>query len=222
MADPSLDNNHAAHSTENGQTQGRQKKSVRWLAGLDRSQTPTETTSKAPLRVWTIPNAIGFIRLALIPVFLLLAFSSDDGKSTAAAIVYLSIAVADYFDGVAARLTGQYSRLGALLDPLIDRLLIISAIVVTWHFELLPRWALAVLLVRELLVLILARWGLKRGMELKINWFGRLGVWPIMAAPFFAMVGAQTFAEVLLYIGLVFVVIATALYFRDGYRQTQR
>ena len=43
---------------------------------------------------------------------------------------------------MAARITGQYSRLGALLDPLTDRLLVPARRVVAWHFELLPRWAL--------------------------------------------------------------------------------
>ena len=51
---------------------------------------------------------------------------------------------------MAARVTGQYSRLGALMDPVIDRLLaILAGVVVCWHFELLPRWALAVLVARE-------------------------------------------------------------------------
>jgi cardiolipin synthase len=50
---------------------------------------------------------------------------------------------ADYLDGFAARLTGQYSRLGALLDPIVDRLLVISGMVVAWRFSLLPRWAIA-------------------------------------------------------------------------------
>jgi phosphatidylglycerophosphate synthase len=57
----------------------------------------------------------------------------------------------DYADGIAARVTRQYSRLGALMDPVTDRLLVVSGVVVTWHFDLLPRWALAVLAVRELL-----------------------------------------------------------------------
>ena len=48
----------------------------------------------------------------------------------------------DYLDGITARVTGQYSRLGTLLDPLVDRLLVLCGVVVTWHFDLLPRWAL--------------------------------------------------------------------------------
>ena len=57
----------------------------------------------------------------------------------------LAIAAGDYLDGFLARVTGQYSRMGALLDPLVDRLTILAGAVVCWHFELLPRWALALL-----------------------------------------------------------------------------
>ena len=54
--------------------------SVRRLLGLDRSgPPPPQTQAGQPLRPWTIPNAIGFLRLALIPVFLGLALSSSDG-----------------------------------------------------------------------------------------------------------------------------------------------
>ena len=78
----------------------------------------------APLRPWTIPNAIGYVRLALIPVFLVLALSSESGTDALPAVLFAVIGWSDYLDGIAARVTGQYSRLGALLDPLVDRLLV--------------------------------------------------------------------------------------------------
>jgi CDP-diacylglycerol--glycerol-3-phosphate 3-phosphatidyltransferase len=193
----------------------------RRLSGLDRSgPPPPETLAGSPLRPFTIPNAIGFVRLALIPAFLAIAFSSDDGTGALPAIVFGVVGWGDYADGIAARVTGQYSRLGALMDPVVDRLLVISGVVVCWHFELLPRWALAVLIARELVVVVLARVGLSRGMELKINWPGRLAVWPVMSAIFFALVGLETLAEVLLYVGLVLALVATAMYLRDGLRNT--
>ena len=114
------------------------------LFGIDRSgPPPQQTRSDQPLNPWTIPNAIGFVRLALIPVFLIIAFGSDDGEDALAAVLFAVIGWADYLDGFAARLTGQYSRLGALLDPIVDRLLVISGMAVCWNFELLPRWAIA-------------------------------------------------------------------------------
>jgi cardiolipin synthase len=189
------------------------------LFGLDRSGAPPpETRAGSPLRPWTIPNAIGFARLALIPVFLVVAFSSGDGTGALPATLFAVIGWGDYADGIAARLTGQYSRLGALMDPITDRLLVVSGVVVSWHFELLPRWALAVLAVRELLMVVLGELALSRGLELRINWPGRLAVAPVMGSFFFAMAGLQTLGRVLLYVGLALALLASVLYVRRGLR----
>lgn len=191
--------------------------SRRRLFGIDRSgPNPEATRSGQPLNPWTIPNAIGLLRLLGIPVFLILALSSRTGRDTAATILYAVIAWADYLDGFAARLTGQYSRLGALLDPVIDRLLIIAGVVVAFDFSLLPRWALIIAVAREVLMLVLSRLALARGLEIEINWFGRIGVAPMMGAPFFAMAGVHWLALVMLYVGLVLALTATALYVRRG------
>jgi cardiolipin synthase len=195
----------------------------RRLFGLDRSgPPPTATLSSQPLNPWTIPNAIGFVRLLAIPVFLILALSSDDGQDTAATILFAAIGWADYLDGFAARLTGQYSRLGALLDPIVDRLLVVAGMVVAWDFSLLPRWAIAVVVARELFMLGLSRYGLRRGVELKINWPGRIGVAPTMGAPFFAMAGVHWLALIMLYSGMALSLTATVLYVRRGLSEARR
>jgi phosphatidylglycerophosphate synthase len=192
---------------------------ARRLFGLDRSgPPPAATLAGAPLNPWTLPNAIGFARLALIPVFLVVALSSGDGVGPGPAVLFAVIGWGDYADGMAARVTRQYSRLGALMDPVTDRLLVICGVVVCWHFELLPRWALAVLVARELAMIALARHGLRRGVELRINWPGRLAVAPVMGGLFFPMTGLQRLGEIMLYVGLVLALLATALYLRDGAR----
>ena len=188
----------------------------RRLSGLDRSgPAPAETRRDAPWRVWTIPNAIGFVRLALVPVFLVTAFRSEEGTDALPAILFAVIAWGDYADGIAARVTGQYSRFGALMDPLVDRLLVVAGVVVVWHFDTLPRWALVVLALRELAMLVLAELALRRGAEAQINWPGRIAVWPIMSAIMAALIGWETFGAILLYVGLFFALWATALYVRD-------
>jgi cardiolipin synthase len=187
------------------------------LFGLDRSgPPPPQTLAGEPLRPWTIPNAIGFTRLALIPVFLVVALSSEDGVDALAATLFAVIGWGDYADGIAARVTRQYSRLGALMDPVTDRLLVVSGVVVCWRFDVLPRWALAILVARELLMVALGRYGLTHGVELRINWPGRVSVAPLMGALFFAMAGLGGVAEVLLYIGLALALVASALYVRSG------
>lgn len=201
---------------------GRRPLTKRRLFGLDRSGPPPSATGPdQPLRPWTIPNAIGYARLAGIPVFVVVALNSHHGQSALAVVLFSIIAWADYLDGFAARLTGQYSRLGALLDPLVDRLLVVAAMAVAWHFELLPRWAIAVVIARELTMLVLSRLALSRGVELRINWPGRLGVAPTMAAPAVAMAGGHWLAQVFLYIGIALALTATALYIRDGVRQVR-
>ena len=187
------------------------------LLGLDRSgPAPAETASGRPLRPWTVPNAIGFARLALIPVFLVSAFEATHGEGALPATLFAVIGWGDYADGIAARLTRQYSRLGALMDPLTDRLLVICGVVVCWNFALLPRWALALLAARELAMVVLARYGITRGVDLRINWPGRLAVAPVMGSFFFAMAGLGGLGEVLLYVGLGLALLATAMYVRDG------
>ena len=192
----------------------------RRLAGLDRSGPPPPQTLRGePWNPWTIPNAICAARFALIPVFLGLALGSSSGTDALPATIFAVIAWSDYFDGMAARVTGQDSRLGALLDPLVDRLLVVSGLAVCWHFELLPRWAIAVLVGRELLLLVMGLLAQRRGLELKINWPGRLAVWPTMSAIFGGLVGWTGAATILLYIGLVLAWFAVVLYVRDGLAQ---
>lgn len=189
----------------------------RRLFGIDRSGPPPQATlSDRPLNPWTLPNAIGFVRLAAIPVFLAVALSSHHGRDALAVALFAAIGWGDYLDGLVARLTGQFSRLGAMLDPIVDRLLVISGMVVAWRFELLPRWAIAVVIARELVTLALSRYGLARGVELKINWAGRLGVAPTIGAPVFAMAGVHWLALVMLYVGMALALLATVLYVQSG------
>jgi cardiolipin synthase (CMP-forming) len=198
----------------------RDRLTVRRLVGLDRSgPPPPETRAGAPLRPWTLPNLIGYVRLALIPVFLVVALGTRDGRSAVAAALFAVIGWGDYLDGITARVTRQYSRMGALLDPVVDRLLVVAGLVVCWRFELLPRWALAVLAARELFMLAAGRYFLSRGGDIAINWPGRLAVAPVMGAPFFAMAGAHGVALACLYVGMALALLATALYVRDGRRR---
>ena len=195
----------------------------RRLVGLDRSAGPPPQTRRGePLNPWTLPNAIGFLRLALVPLFLLVGLSSGDGHSGLAFALFAVIAWSDYFDGMAARITGQYSRLGALLDPLTDRLLVVSGALVAWHYETLPRWALVVLAARELFMLALTQLALHRGIDLSVSMLGRWAVWPVMSALALALLTEGSVLDVILYVGLAMTLAATARYLQDGVRALRK
>jgi len=162
---------------------------------------------------------VGYLRLAAIPVFLYLALDSGDGRTAAASTIYLAIALGDYVDGLLARATGQYSRMGALLDPIVDRLTVLAGVVVCWRFELLPRWALGLLAVREVAVLVLAQVGLRRGVDLEINWIGRASVWLTMGGIFLTLVADYWIGPAMFYVGLAATLVASALYLKAGLRR---
>ena len=194
--------------------------SARRLLGFDRSgPPPPQTAGDAPLRPWTIPNAIGYARAALIPVILILAYSSRHGTGAGAGICFFIAAGGDYADGIAARITGQYSRLGSILDPVLDRLLAVGGLAICWSFELLPRWLVAVVVAREALMLALGQAWVRRGLALRINWPGRIAVGPTMFGIWLALIGVRAVAEGFLGAGISLALIATALYIRDGRRQ---
>lgn len=194
--------------------------SARRLFGLDRSgPPPPQTEPGAPLRPWTLPNAIGYLRAALIPAILVLEYSSRSGTDAAAGICFFVAGAGDYADGIAARVTGQYSRLGALLDPVLDRLLALSGLAVCWSYELLPRWLVAVVLAREVLMLAVGQAWVRRGLALRINWPGRIAVGPTLFGIWLALLGVRAVGEGFLYAGITLALVATGYYFRDGLRQ---
>jgi cardiolipin synthase len=191
--------------------------SRRRLFGIDRSgPLPRATRRGAPLRPLTIPNLVGYLRLAAIPVFLYLAWESGDGRYAPATLVYVAITTGDYLDGFLARATGQYSRMGALLDPIVDRAAVLAGAAVCWHFELLPRWALAVLAVREVVTLVLAQLALRRGIDIEVNWIGRIGVFAVFGSIGLSLMIDSAWIDGLFIVGVAISVAATWVYVRAG------
>ena len=110
-------------------------------------------------RVWTLPNALSVLRLLGVPLFLwLLLGPQADGWAVA---VLMAAGVSDWADGKLARILGQSSRLGALLDPAADRLYIVATLVAFVLRDVVPLWLVAALVARELVLgvlLLVLRW----------------------------------------------------------------
>jgi CDP-diacylglycerol--glycerol-3-phosphate 3-phosphatidyltransferase len=76
-----------------------------------------------------LPNVLTLVRILLIPVFVMLLIDPTPDRALAAAIVFVVAAVTDLLDGYVARKTGQITKLGRLLDPIADKLLVLSALI---------------------------------------------------------------------------------------------
>lgn len=111
------------------------------------NKTSTEEISNA---IFTMPNVISFIRLCMVPVFLFLLF---DGYDIAATAVYAIAAITDFLDGQIARRTHTVSKLGKLLDPAVDTLLMIVGVIGLVLVGRLPAWIAVLVFARELLLL---------------------------------------------------------------------
>ena len=122
-----------------------------------------KTSEQVSNEIFTLPNIISFIRLCLIPAYFVLLL---EGYSVLAAILFAIAASTDWVDGQIARRTNTVSRLGQLLDPAVDRILMITAVVGLLLVGRLPLWIILLVLLRDGLLLIggailLARWHIR-------------------------------------------------------------
>ena len=102
-----------------------------------------------------LPNAITLGRVALVPVFLVLAYRDSGAAAVAAFIVFLVASLSDSLDGYLARRDGTVSRFGEFLDPFADKLLVGAALVVLVDTRDFPLWAALLIAAREIAVQLL-------------------------------------------------------------------
>jgi cardiolipin synthase len=173
--------------------------------------------------VLTIPNALTFLRFLGIPLFVILAQSGDhDGW----AILVLAIGGAtDYFDGKLARALNQESKFGEIADPTIDRLYIAATLVVLFMRDAIPLWLIAVLVIRDLSMAILAAvLQLKGQPPLTVTYLGKAATFNLLYAfPFLLLALSDSWYGTLAFIfGWAFAIWGVGLYCATalGYFQT--
>jgi cardiolipin synthase len=123
-------------------------------------------------KILTLPNLISLVRLLLVPVFFMLLIVYND--SLLAAIIFIVAASTDFLDGLVARSTGSVSRLGQKLDPAVDRVLILSAVVAVFLTGRVVLWVLALLVLRDFcmfLVTLYLKWA--KGLPFTVIFIGK-------------------------------------------------
>jgi cardiolipin synthase len=149
------------------------------MAGADRIQVSS--------RILTVPNLLSFIRLGMVPVFLVFIIV---GADFAALIVLVISSVTDYLDGIIARNFQQVSRLGQLLDPAADRLFIFAALVGLCVRDIIPLWLVVVIVGRDFMLaalgIILANHGYG---PLPVHHLGKVATFSLLFALPILMLG---------------------------------
>ena len=145
-------------------------------------------------RILTVPNALTAIRLACLPVFVVLITQPNGSGRLAAAALLAALGITDGLDGYIARHFHQVSSLGRAADPLVDRVLVLTAVIATVAVGAIPVWLVVVVLAREALVLagsaILLLAGAKR---IDVSWAGKAGTFGMMVALPLFIVGDAPF-----------------------------
>ena len=102
--------------------------------------------------LWSAPNIITLVRIAAIPVFLVFTYYESRLNSFVAALVYSATAATDFLDGWVARRKNLVTVIGKFLDPLADKLIAMSALVMLVHLGRVAAWVVIVVLGREFIV----------------------------------------------------------------------
>lgn len=186
-------------------------------------------------KIFTIPNLLSTIRLCMIPVFLWLLFNDYNLPAT---IVFAVAASTDWVDGQVARRTNSVSKLGQLLDPFVDRLLMISGVLGLFLVGRLPLWIIVFVVARDLLMLaggsyLISRWRVRvpviylgkfattclyvgfAGILLDAPLLEGLGVVDAAWLPGFCA-GVYSWGYWFAYVGLALCVITTTYYIAKG------
>jgi len=101
---------------------------------------------------WNLPNAISLLRIFTAPILILLLISPDKKTNLIAAIVFAVASLTDWLDGYLARKMGLETTFGKFLDPLADKLLIATALVMLIPMGRVPVWMAALIIGREIAV----------------------------------------------------------------------
>ncbi|WP_282782403.1 MULTISPECIES: CDP-alcohol phosphatidyltransferase family protein [unclassified Nocardia] len=144
-------------------------------------------------RILTVPNVLSVIRLVGVPVFLwLLLVREADGWAFALLVVS---GVTDFLDGKLARLLDQSSRLGALLDPLVDRLYLLATLGGFLIRDILPWWVVAILIGRD--VILTVTLGVYKRRDLpppEVIYLGKAATFALMSALPWLLAGQMDWA----------------------------
>ncbi|MDP9433304.1 MAG: CDP-alcohol phosphatidyltransferase family protein [Actinomycetota bacterium] len=155
---------------------------------MTRPPVPASASAAAP-DIWNIPNALSVLRLLLVPVFLwLILVLHADG---AAAIVLAVSGFTDYLDGKLARAWGQISRFGQLLDPIADRLYVLTAVAALTIRDVVPLELTLVLLARDVALTALIPLLRRRGYgPLQVHYLGKTATFALLASFPLVLLGA--------------------------------
>jgi CDP-diacylglycerol--glycerol-3-phosphate 3-phosphatidyltransferase len=175
-----------------------------------------------------VPNLLSISRILAVPVFVVLMLEPTPGRSLWAGVVFALASITDWFDGYYARKWDQITKIGKLLDPLADKILIVSALIVLLNSdpELVPAWMVIVIIGREIAVTGLRAKAAAEGIIIAADTLGKYKVGAqITAILSFVLVHAVggtllvLLGTAMLWISVLLALLSGGQYFIDYWRK---
>jgi cardiolipin synthase len=176
-----------------------------------------------PWNVWTVPNGVSLLRLLGIPLFLWLVLVVEADVWAFAVLVVAG--ASDWVDGYLARKLDQRSRLGVLLDPLVDRLYILATLVGLALRDIIGWWLVAILVGRDVVLLLLVPLLRRAGrVAVPVTYVGKAGTFALLWGFPVLLLGSLpgVWGSVLSAFGWAFALWGTFLYWWAGVRYAQQ
>ena len=164
-----------------------------------------------------LPNKLTLFRIFLIPVFILVMLFNIPSKYLIACVIFIVASITDAMDGHIARKHNLITDFGKFMDPLADKLLVISALICMIEVDLVSSWMVIIIVARELTVSILRAIAAADGKVIAASGGGKLKTISQMIAIPLLLLGVQFGSNILLSIGNITILIATLLTLCSGW-----
>jgi CDP-diacylglycerol--glycerol-3-phosphate 3-phosphatidyltransferase len=176
-----------------------------------------------PVPLQQLPNALTIARLVLIPVFVVLMIRADGGHSWPAGIIFGIAGITDQIDGFLARRWRVESEFGKVADPLADRLMIDAAVILLFIADHMPWVGLAVIVGRDLFLLLGYKAVAPQGYDLQVNVVGKAATWLLYAGVGFLLVTHRSthWPYWVFWAGVALAVVAAVAYAARAWREVR-
>lgn len=197
-------------------------------AHVAKAQPKAVPVNKDVERTFNLPNTLTFLRILLVPVYIGLFSTPTVERAILAAAVFGLAALTDLLDGYIARQRAQVTKVGRLIDPLADKFLVISGLVLLVQFQRVEAWLAIALIVRDLAVTGIRAVAASRGLIIAAGTFGKYKVvLQIIAIILLTLEGAVSISvlnvhlvgTVTLYVALIFSLVSAGQYILEAWTE---
>ena len=163
-----------------------------------------------------LPNKLTLLRICLIPVFVILMLSKVSNFFLISCIIFIIASITDFLDGKIARKYNLVTDFGKFMDPLADKLLVLSALICMIEYDLVAGWMVIIIVARELTVSILRAIAADNGKVIAASGGGKIKTTSQMIAIILLLIGANYSNETIVFIGTIAMYIATIFTLYSG------